>query len=91
MRGVKDGSSGFGDALCSRMHVFSYGLASAVRCVLKVLKREGTVVPAPNFSAGGDAGVLDKAIKVKGEAADATRFGFFGHVDAVPDGFYSLK
>ncbi|XP_003977448.1 annexin A1a [Takifugu rubripes] len=31
-----------------------------------VLKREGTVVPAPNFSASGDAAVLDKAIKVKG-------------------------
>lgn len=39
--------------------------------VLKVLKREGTVAPAPNFNASGDAAVLDKAIKVKGDAADA--------------------
>lgn len=40
--------------------------------MLKVLKREGTVVAAANFTASGDAAVLDKAIKVKGEAADAT-------------------
>lgn len=40
--------------------------------VLKVLKREGTVTPAPNFNASGDAAVLDKAIKVKGDASDAT-------------------
>lgn len=51
------------------MHMFRF--YATVRCVLKVLKREGTVVPAPNFSASGDAAVLDKAIKVKGEAADA--------------------
>ncbi|XP_029960323.1 annexin A1a [Salarias fasciatus] len=31
-----------------------------------VLKNEGTVTAAPNFSASGDAGVLDKAIKTKG-------------------------
>uniref|UniRef100_H3D9M1 Annexin n=2 Tax=Tetraodon nigroviridis TaxID=99883 RepID=H3D9M1_TETNG len=31
-----------------------------------VLKREGTVTPAPNFNASDDAAVLDKAIKVKG-------------------------
>lgn len=40
--------------------------------MLKVLKREGTVTPAPNFNASGDAAVLDKAIKVKGDASDAT-------------------
>lgn len=40
--------------------------------VLKVLKREGTVIPAPNFNASGDAAILDKAIKVKGDASDAT-------------------
>lgn len=49
-----------------------FSFYATVRCVLQVLKREGTVVPAPNFSASGDAAVLDKAIKVKGEAADAT-------------------
>ncbi|XP_033828729.1 annexin A1a isoform X1 [Periophthalmus magnuspinnatus] len=31
-----------------------------------VLKNEGTVTAAPNFSPSGDAGVLDKAIKTKG-------------------------
>ncbi|KAJ0067558.1 hypothetical protein NL108_008537 [Boleophthalmus pectinirostris] len=31
-----------------------------------VLKNEGTVTEAPNFSASGDAGVLEKAIKTKG-------------------------
>lgn len=31
-----------------------------------VLKNEGTVTAAPNFSPDGDAAVLDKAIKVKG-------------------------
>ncbi|XP_070690060.1 annexin A1a [Pempheris klunzingeri] len=31
-----------------------------------VLKNEGTVTAAPNFSSSGDASVLDKAIKVKG-------------------------
>jgi len=31
-----------------------------------ILKNEGTVTMAPNFSASGDAAVLDKAIKVKG-------------------------
>ncbi|CAN9513431.1 unnamed protein product [Ophioblennius macclurei] len=31
-----------------------------------VLKNEGTVTAAPNFSASGDAAVLDKAIKTKG-------------------------
>ncbi|XP_030593411.1 annexin A1a [Archocentrus centrarchus] len=30
------------------------------------LKNEGTVKPAPNFNASGDAAVLDKAIKTKG-------------------------
>ncbi|XP_037634453.1 annexin A1a [Sebastes umbrosus] len=30
------------------------------------LKKEGTVTAAPNFSASGDAAVLDKAIKAKG-------------------------
>lgn len=31
-----------------------------------VLKNEGTVTAAPNFSPNGDAAVLDKAIKTKG-------------------------
>lgn len=35
------------------------------------MKREGTVTPAPNFNASDDAAVLDKAIKVKGNASDA--------------------
>lgn len=52
------------------MRMFSF--YATVRCVLKVLKREGTVIAAPNFNANGDVAVLDKAIKVKGEAADAT-------------------
>uniref|UniRef100_A0A674N7F1 Annexin n=1 Tax=Takifugu rubripes TaxID=31033 RepID=A0A674N7F1_TAKRU len=51
-------------ALKQNASMFSF--YATVRCVLKVLKREGTVVPAPNFSASGDAAVLDKAIKVKG-------------------------
>lgn len=49
-----------------------FSACPTVGCVLKVLKREGTVAPAPNFSASGDAAVLDKAIKVKGEAAEAS-------------------
>uniref|UniRef100_A0A673CFI4 Annexin n=1 Tax=Sphaeramia orbicularis TaxID=375764 RepID=A0A673CFI4_9TELE len=34
--------------------------------VSQVLKKEGTVTAAPNFSPSGDAAVLDKAIKAKG-------------------------
>lgn len=52
--------------------MFSFCAKHVVCCLLKVLKREGTVVAAANFTASGDAAVLDKAIKVKGEAADAT-------------------
>lgn len=76
-------SSGFGDGLWGRMRVFSF--YATIRCVLKVLKKEGTVVAAPNFNASGDAAILDKAIKVKGEAVEATLahvgtwFGFFWH------------
>lgn len=41
-----------------------------ITCVVsQVLKREGTVTAAPNFSASGDAALLEKAIKVKGEPA----------------------
>lgn len=43
----------------------------ALTCVVsQVLKRDGTVTAAPNFSASGDAALLDKAIKVKGEPED---------------------
>uniref|UniRef100_A0A667X1T6 Annexin n=1 Tax=Myripristis murdjan TaxID=586833 RepID=A0A667X1T6_9TELE len=35
-------------------------------CFSQTLPNEGTVTAAPNFSPNGDAGVLDKAIKVKG-------------------------
>lgn len=41
-------------------------------CASQVLKNEGTVTAAPNFNASGDAAVLDKAIKVKGELNAAT-------------------
>lgn len=41
-------------------------------CASQVLKNEGTVTAAPNFNASGDAAVLDKAIKVKGERNMAT-------------------
>ncbi|KAJ0019481.1 hypothetical protein NQD34_007050 [Periophthalmus magnuspinnatus] len=37
-----------------------------------VLKNEGTVTAAPNFSPSGDAGVLDKAIKTKGGVDENT-------------------
>lgn len=45
---------------------------SLLCCVSQVLKNEGTVTAAPNFSPSGDAAVLDKAIKVKGEIKMAT-------------------
>lgn len=35
-------------------------------CLSQVLKKEGTVTPAANFCANGDAAVLEKAIKTKG-------------------------
>lgn len=41
-------------------------------CVSQVLKNEGTVTAAPNFSPSGDAAVLEKAIKAKGELEMAT-------------------
>lgn len=43
-----------------------------LRCASQVLKNEGTVTAAPNFNASGDAAILDKAIKVKGELNMAT-------------------
>lgn len=36
--------------------------------MFQALKNEGTVKPALNFNPSGDAAVLDKAIKTKGEA-----------------------
>lgn len=36
--------------------------------MFQTLKNEGTVKPALNFNPSGDAAVLDKAIKTKGEA-----------------------
>ena len=36
-------------------------------CVSQSLRNDGTVTPAANFSPSGDAGILDKAIKTKGE------------------------
>ncbi|XP_029916808.1 annexin A1a isoform X3 [Myripristis murdjan] len=51
------------------MSLFSEFLQQAVYLGLpddSTLPNEGTVTAAPNFSPNGDAGVLDKAIKVKG-------------------------
>lgn len=36
-------------------------------CDLQLLQKEGTVTAAPNFNSSGDAGVLEQAIKAKGE------------------------
>lgn len=40
-------------------------------CLSQVLKKEGTVTPAANFCANGDAAVLEKAIKTKGGLWDS--------------------
>ncbi|KAM9392620.1 annexin A1a [Pholidichthys leucotaenia] len=51
------------------MSVFQAFLEQAVYLGMpdeSTFKNEGTVTAAPNFSASGDAGVLDKAIKTKG-------------------------
>lgn len=36
-------------------------------CDLQLLQKEGTVTAAPNCNSSGDAGVLEQAIKAKGE------------------------
>lgn len=41
-------------------------------CATQVLKNEGTVAAAPNFSPNGDAAILEKAIKTKGELKRCT-------------------
>ena len=53
-------------ATCNQTH-------NNLGCVSQVLAKEGTVTPAANFHANGDAAVLDKAIKTKGEFKNAHR------------------
>lgn len=60
-------------SLCLKIEeVEAFTRHTNLSCATQVLKNEGTVTAAPNFSPSGDAAVLDKAIKTKGELKTCT-------------------